>query len=391
MKKYFFLLVFINIVFISSCKKNPTSPKNTAPVASFTVNPTEGTTDTTFDFDASGSTDNEDDTSLLEIIWDWTNDGTWDTNYSTTKTTTHKYATEGTYTIKLEVKDSGDLSHYITKTVIVSTANTAPVASFTITPTEGTTDTTFDFDASGSTDNEDDTSVLEVRWDWENDGNWDTNYSAEKTATHNYATEGTFTIKMGVKDTGGLNHSITKTVNISPGNTGTVTDIDGNVYKTIKIGDQWWMVENLKVTHYRNGYPIPNVTNNTEWDNYGNGAYCSHNNNDGNVSTYGRLYNWDAVNDSKGLAPDGWHIPSDEEWDTLINYLGGANIAGGKMKETGTAHWESPNTGATNESGFTALPGSYRRNNGSFPLIGYSANFWSSTKNGSYSAWYIAT
>ncbi len=168
---------------------------------------------------------------------------------------------------------------------------------------------------------------------------------------------------------------------------GIVTDIDGNVYETITIGTQVWMMENLKVTHYRNGDPMPNVTDNTAWQGLSTGAYCEYDNNIGNVATYGRLYNWYAVDDSRSIAPDGWHVPTDAEWQTLVDYLGGGTVAGGKMKETGTTHWISPNTGATNESGFSALPGGSRNLDGVYNSRGYYAGFWSSTENGSSSAW----
>ncbi len=169
--------------------------------------------------------------------------------------------------------------------------------------------------------------------------------------------------------------------------TGTVTDIDGNTYQTVKIGDQWWMAENLKVTHYRNGDPIPNVTGDTEWKYLTTGAYCNYDNDANNATTYGRLYNWYAVNDSRNIAPTGWHVPSDAEWQTLLNYLGGSSTAGGKLKETGTSHWNSPNTGATNESGFSALPGGCRVRNGGYTNMGDYANFWSSTECSSASGW----
>ena len=161
--------------------------------------------------------------------------------------------------------------------------------------------------------------------------------------------------------------------------TGSVTDIDGNIYKTVKIGDQWWMAENLKVTHYRNGEAIPNITDATEWSNRTDGAYCNYNNDTNNTDTYGKLFNWYTVNDRRKIAPEGWHVPTDNEWQTLIDYLGGASVAGGKMKETGTLHWKSPNTGATNESGFTALPGGVRNDQGNFHSLGSTASLWSST------------
>lgn len=167
-----------------------------------------------------------------------------------------------------------------------------------------------------------------------------------------------------------------------------VTDIDGNTYQTVKIGDQWWMAENLRVTHYRNGEAIPNVTDSTDWTGLSTGAYCFYNNDANNATTYGSLYNWYAVIDSRNIAPEGWHVPSDVEWRTLVDYLGGSNVAGGKMKETGTTHWNSPNTGATNESGFSALPGGNRgAQYGYFDDLGNHAYFWSSSEYSSYHGW----
>ncbi|NQU84158.1 MAG: fibrobacter succinogenes major paralogous domain-containing protein [Mariniphaga sp.] len=171
------------------------------------------------------------------------------------------------------------------------------------------------------------------------------------------------------------------------GGTGTVTDIDGNVYQTIQIGDQEWMMENIEVTHYNNGDTIPEVTGNNTWIGLTTGAYCNYGNNNAYVSIYGRLYNWYSVDDSRGIAPDGWHVPTDDDWQILVDYLGGSSVAGGKMKSTGTIEggnglWHEPNTGATNESGFTALPGGYRDSyeGGIFYSFGYHALFWSSTE-----------
>jgi uncharacterized protein (TIGR02145 family) len=179
---------------------------------------------------------------------------------------------------------------------------------------------------------------------------------------------------------------------------GTVTDYDGNVYQTVVIGNQIWMAENLEVTHYRNGDAIPRITNMATWMNLLTGAYCEYNNDIFNIMTYGELYNWYAVTDSRNIAPIGWHVPSDEEWKQLEMYLGmsqaeadaigfrGAPV-GGKLKESGPYHWASPNTGATNESGFSGLPGGYRDFDGDFVYIFNSAAFWSSTEFNSYLAW----
>jgi len=166
-----------------------------------------------------------------------------------------------------------------------------------------------------------------------------------------------------------------------------VTDIDGNVYNTIVIGTQEWMAENLNVTHYRNGDAIPNVTDNTAWSGLSTGAFCDYNNDVNIVATYGRLYNWYAVADSRNIVPTGWHVPTDAEWQTLVDYLCGEEVSGGKMKEAGTARWNSSNEGAMNESGFSALPGGYRDNDGAYRLIGDYAILWSSSEDGSYHAW----
>ena len=162
----------------------------------------------------------------------------------------------------------------------------------------------------------------------------------------------------------------------------TITDIDGNVYQTIKIGDQLWMMGNLKVTRYRNGDTIPNITDNTEWNGLYTGAYCAYENDDNIAKTYGLLYNWYAVQNNSNLAPQGWHVPTTEEWIQLEEYLG--SNAGGKLKEQGTSHWNAPNSNATNSSGFTALPGGLRYS--SFYRLGKKGYLWSTTVHNSDSA-----
>jgi uncharacterized protein (TIGR02145 family) len=160
-----------------------------------------------------------------------------------------------------------------------------------------------------------------------------------------------------------------------------VTDIDGNNYKTVKIGTQIWMSENLKTSRYRNGDVIPVVTDNTAWSGLTTGARSWYNNDSTLYEyPYGNLYNWYAASDNRNICPSGWHVPSDSEWTVLTDYLGGS-VAGGKMKSAGTAYWNSPNTGATNESGFSVLPGGYRNSDGSFDDVSYNAFFWSATEN----------
>ena len=157
--------------------------------------------------------------------------------------------------------------------------------------------------------------------------------------------------------------------------------IDENCIPFVTICTQDWMLKNLDVTTYRNGDPIPQVTTDDAWRTSTTGAWCYYANNSLNGITYGKLYNWYAVNDSRGLAPVGWHIPTETEWTTLVNCLGGFVIAGGRMKETGTINWLSPNTEATNSSGFTGLPGGirYGLSFDQFNGLGIQGNWWSST------------
>ena len=169
----------------------------------------------------------------------------------------------------------------------------------------------------------------------------------------------------------------------------TVADVDGNVYKTVTIGNQVWMAADLKTTQYRNGDLIgtnspatldisSESTPKYQW------AYAG---DESNVATYGRLYTWFAATDSRNVCPVGWHVPSDAEWQTLIDFLGGDKAAQGKLKEAGTTHWHSPNTDATNESGFTALPGGNRFNNEPFAGLGYGSHWWTTTEYDAKFAW----
>ena len=233
--------------------------------------------------------------------------------------------------------------------------------------------------------------TIETYKDGERDGKWNSWYeNRQKRYEVNYKSGNRIGSGLYYEEDGELKYEVKEPV----------TDIDGNSYKTIRIGGQVWMAENLKVTHYRNGDPISTGHSNSEWADlvvyeHGRrkseigtetGAYCVYNDQESNADTYGYLYNWYAVDDSRNIAPEGWHVPTDDEWQTLINYLGGG--AGGKLKEAGTAHWNSPNTGSTNESGFTALPGGYRDDykNDRGEIVGYdgmgtTGDFWYSTRN----------
>ncbi len=174
--------------------------------------------------------------------------------------------------------------------------------------------------------------------------------------------------------------------------TGTIRDIDGNLYKVFRIGKQWWMAENLKVTKYRNGEWIINVTGSATWSALQGGAYCYYDNNFDNAGIYGHMYNWHALVDPRNIAPEGWHVATDKDWQQLINYLGGEDVAGAKLKSTGTIEdgnglWSETNEFSTNESGFSALPGGYRSWNGKFGGEGSTAYFWSSTETSSGTAY----
>lgn len=173
----------------------------------------------------------------------------------------------------------------------------------------------------------------------------------------------------------------------------TISDVDGNVYQTVTIGTQVWMKENLKTTHYANDAAIPLVNTNSTWDALTgtSKAYCWYNDDIANKDTYGALYTWAAAmngtastntnpSNVQGVCPIGWHLPSYAEWVQLTTYLGGGGVAGGKLKETGTALWSTPNAGATNETGFTAFPIGARSSNGVFDYVGDYANWWNSTE-----------
>jgi len=169
-----------------------------------------------------------------------------------------------------------------------------------------------------------------------------------------------------------------------------VTDIDGNTYKTVKIGTQVWMAENLKTTRYNDGINIPLITNDTSWRNRTAPGYCWYNNDETTYKgTYGALYNGYTVNTGK-LCPTGWHVPVWEEWQELRTFLGDTITGGGKLKESGTAHWLAPNKGADNSSGFTALAAGIRYFEGSYSSVLYYTSIWSSTEISSNDEWYLS-
>lgn len=167
---------------------------------------------------------------------------------------------------------------------------------------------------------------------------------------------------------------------------GNVTDIDGNIYPTVKIGEQCWTQKNLNVSKYRNGDPIPQVTDPTQWQNLKTGAWCYYENKTDNGIVYGKLYNWYAVKDPRGLAPIGYHIPTDAEWTILTTFLGGESVAGKNMKAT--KGWlDYIGITNTNGSGITGLPGGSRTSFGDFSSLGYFGFWWSASESMINAAW----
>jgi uncharacterized protein (TIGR02145 family) len=166
-----------------------------------------------------------------------------------------------------------------------------------------------------------------------------------------------------------------------------VTDIDGNVYQTIRVGTQIWMKDNLKVSKYRNGNSISTGHTASQWSNLTSGAYTHYNNDLANNSIFGKLYNWYAITDTRGLCPAGWHVPTDPEWSTLENFLGGYLVAGGKLKSTSPL-WNSPNTGATDIVGFSGIPGGAVSETSSYFDLYYGSYWWSSSAYSQTLGWF---
>jgi uncharacterized protein (TIGR02145 family) len=341
---------------------------NHSPHADFTVTPTQGTLNTVFSFDASSCWDDETPVSQLLVRWDWTNDGTYDDDFATTKAAQHKYTEAGTFTVTLQVKDADGATGKTSKDVQVS-QGTPPVASFTITPESGNTLTTFTFDASASSDLETPQSDLVVVWDFENDGIWDTEPTNYKIAYHQYSSEGHHEIKLWVRDADLMDDYKVKTLEVNNCINGgepcqgiPTVSYEGYVYHTVQIGDQCWLKENLNV-----GNRIDHGTSQT--DNQLIEKYC-YDDQESYCDLYGGLYQWyemmnyTEVSGTQGICPPGWHIPTESEFDVLAETLGGMLVAGSKMKAC-TDDWQFHYQVNSNESGFTGLPAGYYASSGS--------------------------
>lgn len=517
------MLVFI----IYACEKDE-APPNTAPVAAFTISPNSGSTQTNFLFDASTSSDNEDDKSVLVVRWDWQNDGVWDTDWTANMTENHTYPQEGNYNATMQVKDSGGLTASTSKNIVVTPASTGekPVADFIASDTSITVGQSInfsdqssnnptswqwdfgdentstvqnpshaydeagtytvslsasnsvgsdsevkqnfiivsisgsapiaDFEANITTGNAplninftDQSSNVPTNWEWDfGDGNT----SSMQNPSHTYITEGTYTVSLTASNSIGSDSEVKEdyiltipagsapianyTANITDGfapliveftdlsenlptswewdfddgNTSTMQNpvhtfsspgnyqvsmtatnaygsdfhsksnyilvtpgeacpgmptftYHGQTYNTVSIGGQCWMKENL---NYETG---------NSWCYEDNPVICEYD---------GRLYDWQTA---MGACPSGWHLPTYNDWDVLVDQVGGSSIAGGKLKKVGILSWNAPNTDATNESGFTALGGGYKSGGSFFLTRRYNGLWWTSTEANALEAW----
>ncbi len=276
----------------------------------------------------------------------------------------------------------------VTALVLSCSKITPPTASLSVDPFTGTTETIFHFDASVSNNHEKCQCRLHYRWDWESDGHWDTEWSSNPLASHKFILPAIYNAKVEVRNEDELTDQavIVLLVTAAEKPQLTFTDArDGHVYGYLRIGRQTWMSENLAF--------LPMVsppTHGSNWVDDKKFYYVSgYNGSDaaeamltGYYQIYGALYNWAAAIDA---CPIGWHLPTDAEWSELTDFLG--ESAGGKMKETGLNHWDSPNTGATNESGFTALAGGHRNYDGLFYDLRIDTNYWTATIDDSAHSW----
>jgi uncharacterized protein (TIGR02145 family) len=329
-------------------------------VPQFTWTPALPTTADTVLLDASSSYDPENAGNTFTYRWNFTKDTDFDTEYLTNPVFGYLFTEEGENEVILEIKDQWGLINQVKNKIWIGHANRRPTASFYIGYEFGNLTTNFYFNAESCRDAEDLIDQLKVRWDFESDGIWDTEFVKEKTANHKYSASGSYHIKMEVIDTGGLTevYSLSVTVSNGTNETGLILDTKNNIsYGTVKIGTQWWMAENL---------------------NESGGKYC-YGSQSANCTVYGGLYTWtSAMNGStsekaKGLCPTGWHIPSITEWQTLFDYYG-TDLAKKRLEVAG-------------DSDFRMYMAGQRSIGGRSELLNTVANFWTSTKSSGENAW----
>ncbi|MBT5424845.1 MAG: PKD domain-containing protein [Bacteroidetes bacterium] len=348
-------ILALTMIIIVSCKK-----ENQAPIADFTMNPASGNDETIFMFDASGTADMEDSPEELNIIWDWEGDDHFDTQYGTRKTREHRFKTPGDYLVTLVVKDSRGLTDTLTKPLTVLSSNLPPEIPENPFPADGQTGLAVKLNMKWEcTDPDGDIILYTVYFGTSNPPPlYETN--------HTYLGLDPEKLEYGTKYYWKLDAREIKS-NTVEGPTWSFTTIDlkfgsmtdsrdGHIYTTIEVGTDWWMAENLNFAS--------------------SGSYCYDGDAD-KCQRYGRLYNWNAA---MKACPDGWHLPSKEEFENLIDHFGGADVAGGLLKDYETKFWRDPNTGASNLSGFGALPAGRRYDQGLSAGAGYYAQFYSSTE-----------
>ncbi len=308
--KHFVIVIIVSILLFISCGKDPISTNDEKfPTVSISNPLNNSEWDEGIIITIKADANDDDGIKKVEFYIDGTLEFTDESaDYGYEWNTSGR---NGAHSIKAKAYNSAN-NVSDSEVITVKINNEVPKASFTVSPSTGNTSTVFQVDASGSSDKEDPVSAIEVRWDWESDGTWDTDYATTKTAEHTYVSEGDFRIFLEVKDTNGQvdTTSIQVSVSDGSGDPGTVTDIDGNVYTTVKIGNQWWMVENLRVTHYRNGVAIPWEPRDLYWQGVQRVLYSYYENNTDNITKYGLLYNFHAVGNANQIAPEGWHVAS---------------------------------------------------------------------------------
>ncbi|MFA5815566.1 MAG: FISUMP domain-containing protein [Bacteroidales bacterium] len=324
-------------------------------VPQFTWTPEKPTTSDTVQFDASSSYDPDHAGNTFTYRWNFTKDSDFDTEYLSNPVFGYQFPIEGENEVILEIKDQWGLINQTKVKIWIAHSNLKPTAAFFIGYEYGNRTTNFYFDAEATQDGEDLIDQLKVRWDFESDGIWDTEFVKEKTANHKYSTSGKFRVKTQVIDTGGLTDTTSLSVNVTDGTneTGLILDKKNNIsYGTVKIGTQWWMSENLNEAS--------------------KGKFC-YSNQAANCTTYGGLYTWtDAMNTSttekaRGLCPQGWHIPSLNEWQQLLDFYG-ADLAKKQLEVTG-------------DSDFRMFLAGQRSTAGRSEMLNLVTNFWTSTKS----------
>jgi len=324
----------------------------------FNWTPENGTSVDVFKFDASACYDPDEEDNTFRYRWDFDGDDIFDTDYLDDPVVEHLFEDEGDTEVRLEITDKYGLINQTVRELVVEHANRPPKASFFAGADYGNLTTNFYFDANAVKDDEDWEYLLKVRWDFDSDGTWDTEYSDEKTAYHTFGMEGEFQVTMEVIDLGGLSATTSIIVTATDGTneTGLIIDSDsGDTYGTVKIGTQWWMAENLKNTTNRSCY-----------------GYSFE-----NCETYGGLYTWNNAmagsgsEKARGLCPQGWHIPTVAEWEKLFDFLGREN-ARELLEDGGSTDFRMRYAGQIS---------------GGSQYAGTVVNYWTSTISSGDNAW----